>query len=151
MGNACTNCNSKDDESQLEFKQGQVFTEQQRIDTADFGKGQSQSQIRQSIQSQHLGELPQRYQGGQYMIDASNSNQNHRVFSNNKMQQFLLANIKSVIRIQAFMRRVLSRKAIKDYIEMRDTYRMHARYFTRDELFETLSAKTGLPQHVENI
>ena len=63
----------------------------------------------------------------------------HRVFSNDKMEQMLKGNVESIIKIQAFIRRCISRKAIKECIEMRDMYRMHARYFTRDELFETLS------------
>jgi hypothetical protein len=39
------------------------------------------------------------------------------------------------------VRRLLSRKAIRESIEMRDMYRMHARYFSRDEIFETLTAE----------
>ena len=62
------------------------------------------------------------------------------------MQQLLQANIKSIIRVQAFFRRCISRKAIRECIEMRDMYRMHARYFTRDELFETLSTSQGLTE-----
>ena len=58
----------------------------------------------------------------------------------------LQGNIQSIIRIQAFIRRCISRKAIKECIEMRDMYRMHARYFTRDELFETLSTTNTLEQ-----
>ena len=58
----------------------------------------------------------------------------------------LKGNVESIIKIQAFIRRCISRKAIKECIEMRDMYRMHARYFTRDELFETLSATQGLNQ-----
>ena len=145
MGNACTSCTVKEDESKTEMKESQMLSDGVIVDTPGFGGKDNTPLNRQSIQSQHLGELPQRYQGGQYMIDASNSNNKHRVFSNDKMQQFMLANIKSVIRIQAFVRRILSRKAIKEYVEMRDTYRMHARYFTRDELFETLSNKYGPP------
>ena len=60
------------------------------------------------------------------------------------MQQMLKGNVESIIKIQAFIRRCISRKAIKECIEMRDMYRMHARYFTRDELFETLSPSHGL-------
>ena len=41
-----------------------------------------------------------------------------------------------LIKMQAFFRRVLSRKAIRDCIEIRDMYRMHARYFARVEIFE---------------
>jgi len=52
--------------------------------------------------------------------------------------------VRSIIRVQAFIRRCISRKAIRECIEMRDMYRMHARYFTRDELFETLSAQRTL-------
>ena len=55
----------------------------------------------------------------------------------------LKGNVQSIIKIQAFIRRCISRKAIKECIEMRDMYRMHARYFTRDELFETLSTTHG--------
>lgn len=62
------------------------------------------------------------------------------------MQQMLQDNIKSIIRVQAFFRRCISKKAIKECVEMRDMYRMHARYFTRDELFETLSTSQGLAQ-----
>ena len=36
------------------------------------------------------------------------------------------------------MRRVIAQINIRDRIQMRDMYRMHARYFVRDELFETL-------------
>ena len=60
------------------------------------------------------------------------------------MQRMLQDNIKSIIRVQAFVRRCISRKAIRECIEMRDMYRMHARYFTREELFETLSLTQGL-------
>ena len=63
----------------------------------------------------------------------------------------LQANIKSIIRVQAFVRRLISRKAIKECIEQRDMYRMHARYFTRDELFETLSTTKGLPKNQEPV
>ena len=63
----------------------------------------------------------------------------------------LQANIKSIIRVQAFVRRLISRKAIKECIEQRDMYRMHARYFTRDELFETLSTTKGLPRNQEAV
>ena len=62
------------------------------------------------------------------------------------MQQMLQGNIKSIIRVQAFFRRCISRKAIRECIEMRDMYRMHARYFTREELFETLSTTQGLAE-----
>jgi len=58
----------------------------------------------------------------------------------------LQGNVKSIIMVQAFVRRLISRKAIKECIEQRDMYRMHARYFTRDELFETLSSTEGLPK-----
>ena len=47
-------------------------------------------------------------------------------------------NIVVIIKIQAFVRRFLSRKAIKSVVETRDMYRMHARYFQREETFETL-------------
>jgi len=50
-------------------------------------------------------------------------------------------NIASIIKLQAFFRRVLSRKAIRDCVEMRDMYRMHARYFARSEIFETLKSQ----------
>ena len=60
------------------------------------------------------------------------------------MQEMLNLNVKSVIKLQAFIRRCLNRNMIKEAIEMRDMYRMHARYFTRDELFETLSSTQGL-------
>ena len=60
------------------------------------------------------------------------------------MQEMLNQNIKSIIKVQAFIRRVLNRNKIKDAIELRDMYRMHARYFTREELFETLSSKHGI-------
>ena len=45
----------------------------------------------------------------------------------------------AVIKVQAFMRKVLARISIRDQIEVRESYRMHARYFTRQEQFETLS------------
>lgn len=61
------------------------------------------------------------------------------MFANSKMQRLLNENISSIIRIQAFFRKVLARDAIRECIEMRDTYRMHARYFAREELFETVS------------
>lgn len=54
------------------------------------------------------------------------------------MQSLIQLNIKSVIKLQAFMRRVIAQINIRDRIENRDMYRMHARYFVRDELFETL-------------
>ena len=42
-------------------------------------------------------------------------------------------NIKGVIKVQAFIRKVIARLSVKDQIEIRDSYRMHARYFTRQE------------------
>jgi len=54
------------------------------------------------------------------------------------MQSLIQLNIKSVIKLQAFMRRVIAQINIRDRIENRDMYRVHARYFVREELFETL-------------
>jgi hypothetical protein len=56
------------------------------------------------------------------------------------MVSLMQTNIEMIIKIQAFFRRVLSKKAIRDCIEMRDMYRMHARYFAREEIFETLKS-----------
>lgn len=50
-------------------------------------------------------------------------------------------NIACIIKIQAWCRRILSKKAIRDCVEMRDMYRMHARYFAREEIFETLKSQ----------
>lgn len=54
------------------------------------------------------------------------------------MQDLIQLNIKSVIKLQAFMRRVIAQINTRDRIQMRDMYRMHARYFSREELFEVL-------------
>ena len=59
------------------------------------------------------------------------------------MMLMLQENLGTIIRLQAFIRRFISRKAIRECIEMRDMYRMHARYFTREEIFETLSSTQG--------
>ena len=42
-----------------------------------------QAKNRVAITSQHLEELPERFKGGQYVLDNSKSNDGHRVFSNN--------------------------------------------------------------------
>ena len=42
-----------------------------------------QAKNRVAITSQHLEELPNRFKGGQYVLDNSKSNEGHRVFSNN--------------------------------------------------------------------
>ena len=52
--------------------------------------------------------------------------------------------IKMIVRLQSFMRRTLAKRAIKDFVEVRDTYRMNSRYFTREEQFETLSKTKSL-------
>lgn len=75
MGSACSNCTTKDDESQYEMSE--------QIDTANFGGasgnnpannnlGGSLLPKRVAIQSQRLEELPNRFKGGQYMLDQSN-------------------------------------------------------------------------------
>lgn len=55
------------------------------------------------------------------------------------MQTLIQSNIRSIIKLQSFIRRLRARKHIKEKTTMRDMYRMHARYFAREELFETLS------------
>ncbi len=80
------------------------------------------------------------------MLDNLKSKADHRVFSNSKMYEMLNLNIKSIIKLQAFIRLLLNRNMIKEAIELRDIYRMHARYFTREELFETLSTKHGMKE-----
>ena len=55
------------------------------------------------------------------------------------MQTLIQSNIVNVIKLQALARRLLARLRVKERTALRDIYRMHARYFMREEMFETLS------------
>jgi len=73
MGNACSNCASTEEESQFEMSE--------HIETANFGAikigtpahfqkhGDLLQPQRVAIQSQRLEELPNRFKGGQYVLD----------------------------------------------------------------------------------
>lgn len=67
-----------------------------------------------------------------------------KVYSNNKMLQLVQQNAVMVVRIQTFVRKAMSRKQFKRMIEQRDMYKRHARYFTREEIFETVSKSESL-------
>ena len=92
MGNACSNCTTTEEESNFEMNQYN--------DTANFGvstpTGSQQNMLkpnRIAIQSQHLENLPDRFKGGQYVLDNSNQNESHRVFSNDVSNQPISHNI----------------------------------------------------------
>ena len=84
MGNACSNCTSNEEENQFEVNQSQ--------ETGNFNSssgnqvpnnGSALQPQRVAIQSQRLEELPNRFKGGQYVLDNSTGgNSSHRVFSN---------------------------------------------------------------------
>lgn len=56
-----------------------------------------------------------------------------------KMSKLINMNLVCIVKVQSFIRRALSKARYKQMIEERDMYRMHARYFTRVEIYETLS------------
>lgn len=45
-----------------------------------------QAKNRVAITSQHLEDLPEKFKGGQYLLDNSKTGDGHRVFSNNVSQ-----------------------------------------------------------------
>ena len=78
MGTACSNCTSTQDEDQLEMSEEEMQAHLRMV----------QAKNRVAITSQHLDELPNRFKGGQYVLDNSKTTDGHRVFSNNVSKDF---------------------------------------------------------------
>eukprot|EP00347_Sterkiella_histriomuscorum_P016694 403352213 len=131
MGNnSCTACKSCGGEQNIEFN-----------DTDDTNDSKALEQLRQSS-DQTL--LPQKYRNAQYILDQTRTSKTHKVIKNNKMDQMMMNNTKSVIIIQSWARGQLARFRMRQEQIKRENYKRTTKYFTKEELFETLSNKKKL-------